>query len=74
HEGLIIGIHDDGPGINPNDREDILKRGVRLDERASGQGIGLSLVNEIVERYSGTLDISSSSLGGVLLTIKFPAQ
>ncbi|MCY4050094.1 MAG: ATP-binding protein [Gammaproteobacteria bacterium] len=74
HEGLIIEIHDDGPGINPNDREDILKRGVRLDERASGQGIGLSLVNEIVERYSGTLDISSSSLGGVLLTIKFPAQ
>ncbi len=74
HDGVVIEIHDDGPGINPKDREDILKRGVRLDERASGQGIGLSLVNEIVQRYSGTLEISSSPLGGALLTIQFPAQ
>ncbi len=74
HDGVVIEIHDDGPGINPKDREDILKRGVRLDERASGQGIGLSLVNEIVRRYSGTLEISSSPLGGALLRIQFPAQ
>ncbi|MCY4312732.1 MAG: ATP-binding protein, partial [Gammaproteobacteria bacterium] len=39
HHGLVIEVHDDGPGIKPEDREDILKRGVRLDERASGQGI-----------------------------------
>ncbi len=74
HDGLVIEIHDDGPGINPKDREEILKRGVRLDERAPGQGIGLSLVSEIVGRYSGTLDISSSPLGGVLLKIEFPPQ
>ncbi|MYB34959.1 MAG: GHKL domain-containing protein [Gammaproteobacteria bacterium] len=74
HDGLIIEIHDDGPGIKPEDREDILKRGVRLDERASGQGIGLSLVSDIVERYSGALNIISSPLGGALLKIEFPVQ
>ncbi len=74
HDGLVIEIHDDGPGINPENRENILKRGVRLDERASGQGIGLSLVNDIVERYSGILNIASSPLGGTLLKIEFPVQ
>lgn len=74
HAGLLIEIHDDGPGINPKDYDAILKRGVRMDERSSGQGIGLSLVSEIVERYGGRLNIASSPLGGALLQVEFPAQ
>ena len=74
HAGLMLEIHDDGPGIDPKDYDAILKRGVRKDERASGQGIGLSLVSEIVKRYTGSLSISSSPLGGALLKVEFPAQ
>lgn len=74
HPGLVIEIHDDGPGINPDDHAEILKRGVRMDERPPGQGIGLSLVNEIVVRYQGTLEIQSSPLGGALVRVEIPAQ
>ena len=50
----------------------MLNRGVRIDERADGQGIGLAVVREIVELCGGTLEISDSDLGGARVTAIFP--
>ncbi|MFK8010946.1 MAG: ATP-binding protein [Marinicellaceae bacterium] len=55
--GLIIEIADDGPGISKNKRKELLGRGVRGDEKVKGHGIGLSIVNDIVESYQGQIDI-----------------
>ena len=73
HNGVIFEIHDDGPGIAIDEREKVLKRGVRADQQTPGQGIGLAVVREIVERYEGTLTIDESNLGGVVIKISFPA-
>ncbi|MCG2633391.1 MAG: ATP-binding protein [Gammaproteobacteria bacterium] len=64
-------VEDDGPGIAPSDRSLIGSRGVRLDERRPGNGIGLAVVQEIVKAYGGDLEIGESNLGGarVCLTI-----
>ena len=63
--GLDLCIEDDGPGI-PQDRvEHLLQRGVRGDERVQGHGIGLSIVQNIVKAYGGSLKVSrSQTLGG----------
>ena len=61
---LRILIEDDGPGIALKARERVLNRGSRLDSVEPGQGIGLSVVNEIAERYQGSLRIVDSDLGG----------
>ncbi|MBX3697283.1 MAG: ATP-binding protein [Dokdonella sp.] len=63
--GLDLCIEDDGPGI-PQDRvEHLLQRGVRGDERVQGHGIGLSIVQNIVKAYGGSLKVSrSEALGG----------
>ena len=60
--GLIIEISDDGPGIPKARREDLLKRGVRGDEKVKGHGIGLSIVTDVVESYQGKLEISNHKI------------
>ena len=67
---LELLIEDDGPGIPPNQIERVLTRGYRADESTSGQGIGLSVVKEIVSAYQGELKIDRSELGGACLRIQ----
>lgn len=69
--GLELSIEDDGPGI-PDDRiEHLLQRGVRGDERVQGHGIGLSIVQDIVRAYRGTLQVTrSTALGGARFDIR----
>ncbi len=66
---LVMVVEDDGPGISPVDRKKILSRGSRLDSQEPGQGIGLAVVVEIVERYGGNIEISDSLLGGARVII-----
>jgi two-component system sensor histidine kinase PhoQ len=72
-EGLLLVVEDDGPGIALDQREHVLKRGARLDERVSGQGIGLSVVQEIAQLSGGGVEIDTSSLGGAKITVRLPA-
>jgi two-component system sensor histidine kinase PhoQ len=72
-EGLLLVVEDDGPGIAAEQREHVLKRGARLDERVSGQGIGLSVVQELAQVSGGGVEIDSSSLGGAKITVRLPA-
>lgn len=65
---LLITIEDDGPGIESNLIEKVLERGIRSDER-SGSGIGLAIVNDIVQAYNGSISLQQSYLGGCKFTI-----
>ena len=69
-QGVQIMVSDDGPGIAYDDRPSVMTRGKRLDEHHAGQGIGLSMVNELVHLYRGSCQISESSLGGACVTIQ----
>lgn len=60
--GLVIEIADDGPGISKEYRNRLLDRGVRGDEKVKGHGIGLSIVNDIIESYQGKIEIKYHSL------------
>ena len=68
-ERLLIQVDDDGPGIAEADHEQVLRRGARLDTRESGQGIGLAVVAEIVDRYDGKIVIRQAALGGASLQV-----
>ena len=64
HKKLVISIMDDGPGIDADHADELMQRGVRADQATEGHGIGLSIVQNIVEAYKGELVIGKSSLGG----------
>lgn len=69
-EGLLLQVDDDGPGFA--DSSAVLQRGVRLDESVPGQGIGLTVVADIVAAYAGRLQLGRSDLGGACVTICLP--
>jgi len=74
HRGILrLQIHDDGDGIDESLRASVVQRGQRLDQKSPGQGIGLDVVNDIVNSYQGQLSIEQSSLGGAVFTVELPA-
>ena len=64
-----ICIEDNGQGIDDNAIADILRRGVRADQKQQGQGIGLAMVVDIVDQYQGKLHLGRSGLGGLKVEI-----
>ena len=70
-QDLHILIEDDGPGISEQKMAQLLERGKRLDEMKEGHGLGLSIVNYMVQQHGGELKLSRSSrLGGLSVEIK----
>lgn len=67
-----IAIDDDGPGIPADRRDAVMKRGVRLDERAPGDGFGLSIAGEIADLYGGAIALGESPLGGLRVVVGLP--
>jgi len=73
--GIEIAVEDDGPGIPADKIDYLLQRGVRGDERVQGHGIGLSIVQDIVKGYRGTLQVQrSEGLGGAAFVLRFEAS
>jgi signal transduction histidine kinase len=69
---MSITIGDNGPGLTAAEQGEVLKRGERLDESAPGSGLGLSIVDELVRAYGGSLRLGPSSLGGLEVVIDLP--
>jgi signal transduction histidine kinase len=69
---LTILIEDDGPGVAPHQLSDLTKRQKRLDEKTPGHGLGLSIVEEIVNDYAGAMYFSASPAGGLRVLIELP--
>lgn len=76
-ENWFLIVEDNGPGVPEHEREKIFKpfyQG-KISNRGSlkGNGIGLSIVQECVQKLSGHIVIDVSSLGGAKFTLQFPA-
>lgn len=69
---LTLIVDDDGPGLEPAQREEVLLRGSRLDVQTPGTGLGLSIVRDIVEAYQGSLILDQSDLGGLRVIVRLP--
>jgi two-component system, OmpR family, sensor kinase len=73
-ERLIVSVDDDGPGIDPAERERVFGRFNRSSaarERASGgSGLGLAIARSIVEAHGGRIWAESSPLGGARVSFE----
>lgn len=64
-------IRDNGPGIAPGDRAQIFEPFFRRSG-APGAGLGLHLVQEIVARHGGTIQVNDAPGGGAEFVVRFP--
>ncbi len=70
---MRIIVDDDGPGLSPGEREQAALRGRRLDETKPGSGLGLSIVVELANLYSGALTLGTAPIGGLRAELALPA-
>lgn len=69
---LILSVEDDGPGISEKQAKAAARRGERLDVMASGWGLGLSIVADLVAVNGGTMAFGRSAMGGLAVTLTIP--
>src|SRR5262245_14670282 len=67
-----IVVDDDGPGLSPQQREQVGRRGRRLDEAKPGTGLGLSIVVELANLYGGGLTLGTAPIGGLRAELVLP--
>lgn len=70
---IRILVDDDGRGLTPAEREQVARRGRRLDETKPGSGLGLSIVVELAGLYGGGLTLGAAPLGGLRAELVLPA-
>jgi len=70
-----VRVEDDGPGIPPEQRQRAFERFYRVpgNSGVDGCGIGLSIVQAVVDLHHATIELDESDLGGLRATVYFPA-
>lgn len=70
-EEVMVSLQDSGPGINPNIREKIFEPFFTTKPPGEGSGLGLDIVNKIVKRHGGRIDLTSKP-GETIFSIYLP--
>lgn len=69
---LVLSVSDTGVGIAPNKHKKIFERFFQLDSEHIGSGIGLSLVQRLVELHHGTIELESEPGKGSTFYVYLP--
>ncbi|MFC4493839.1 ATP-binding protein [Streptomyces ovatisporus] len=74
---LLLRVTDTGPGIPAEDAEAVFERGWSTKPVTGGdrgQGLGLALVRQTVNRRGGTVHVGTSAEGGAEFVVRLPLQ
>lgn len=69
---VFVSISDEGPGIAPDDLENVKVKFYKGKGAVRGSGIGLAVVDEIIAAHGGGLDIQSELGHGTTVTVRLP--
>ena len=76
-DGAYISVADSGPGLNEADQKRIFERFFRADpsrqrNRNEGSGLGLSIVDAVMQAHGGRVGVTSKPGQGSVFTLFFP--
>lgn len=71
----VIEIHDEGPGISPEDKDRIFEPfyqgSARYDGHVKGTGLGLAIAHEYVRAHLGSIEVADAP-SGACLRVRLP--
>lgn len=78
-DGVYISVADNGPGLSEEDQKRIFERFFRADpsrQRTSqeGSGLGLSIVDSVMQAHGGKVGVISKPGQGTTFTLFFPTE
>lgn len=68
-DGIVFRVEDDGPGIPPQELDRVFDP--FFTRREGGIGLGLTIVQQIVQAHHGEIFVGKSVLGGAGFTVRF---
>jgi two-component system osmolarity sensor histidine kinase EnvZ len=73
---LRVEVDDNGPGIPPEERENVFRPFYRIDharnQKTGGSGLGLAIARDIANSHGGDIILGESSIGGLRAVIRVP--
>lgn len=74
---LTVTVHDNGPGIPEDERDNVFRPFYRLDtarnQDESSTGLGLAIARDIARGHGGDIVLGESPLGGLKARVRIPA-
>ena len=74
---IVVIVEDDGPGIPTDQYKNVFKPFFRLDKSRSlnnsGVGLGLAIVEDVVNSHGGNIQLGVSKFEGLLVKISLPS-
>ena len=73
---VVIQVDDSGSGLNDDEYAKVLERFYRsskhIEQKGQGIGLGLAIVNQIVDLHAGRIRLHRSTLGGLSVQVHLP--
>lgn len=73
---LTVTVDDDGPGIPPEERENVFRPFYQIDTArtrdAGGSGLGLAIARDIARAHGGEIQLEESAMGGLRVRVRIP--
>lgn len=72
---VVVAVSDEGPGLGPDEEEDVFERFARgtRGQGKPGTGLGLAIVATLARRWGGSAGIGNRPGGGARAEIRLPA-
>lgn len=67
---IVVHVDDNGPGVAPADRARVFDP--FFSQREGGIGLGLTVVQQIVQAHGGDITVAASPAGGARFTVRLP--
>jgi two-component system CitB family sensor kinase len=67
-----VEVTDSGAGLPPEQVTEAFRRG--WSTKASGRGIGLALVGQVLARHGGRHEVTAAADGGTVFRVRLPVR